>query len=146
MARDSVHVAAPPDRVFAVLADPWAYGEWVVGTAVVGADDHWPQPGSSLRYEIAAGPLRLWSDRTLVVGAHPPRRLDLLVRTGRLPATTVRLELAEADHGTRVTLDERPAQRLLDAALGPAGHLAASLRNRRALARLKRLVEREGRG
>lgn len=141
MARDTVHVEAATDRVFAVLSDPWAYGEWVVGTAVVDADEAWPEPGSSLRYRVAAGPVSLWSDRTLVLRSCPPRRLDLLVRSGRLPATAVRLELAEAGGGTRVTLDERPAQRLLDVALGPAGHLAASLRNRWALARLKRLIE-----
>jgi uncharacterized protein YndB with AHSA1/START domain len=143
MSRDHISVAASPERVFEVLSDPFTYGHWVVGTKTIPeADPEWPAPGASLRYVAGAGPLTL-SDHTRVVGSAPPHRLDLIAEAGPLPGAAISIELAHEGSGTRVTLDERPAQPLLDMAMGPLGHLALSLRNRVALRRLKRLAEAE---
>ena len=69
MARDSISVAAPPARVFEVLSDPFAYGDWVVGTrTILGVDGPWPDAGASLVYELGLGPLRM-RDRTFAVMA-----------------------------------------------------------------------------
>jgi uncharacterized protein YndB with AHSA1/START domain len=141
MPRDSITIAAPPDRVFEVLSDPDAYGEWVVGAGVLGGDARWPKPGTSLRYEMSLGPLRV-RDRTLVVEADPPRRLELRALLRPLPPAAITIELEpQGPRATRVTLDERPANRLAEVALGPVGWAATSLRNRWSLRRLARLVE-----
>jgi uncharacterized protein YndB with AHSA1/START domain len=141
VARDRISISAPPERVFAVLSDPSAYGDWVVGTkAVPEADATWPEPGASLRYVAGAGPVR-FSDRTRVLGSEPPHRLELLAEAGPMPAASITIELEPEGDGTRVTLDERPAQPLLGLAMGPLGHFALSRRNQVALRRLKRLAE-----
>ena len=77
-----------------------------------------------------------------MVGAAPPHRLELVAQApGPLPSASITLELAHEGSGTRVTLDERPAQPLLDLAIGPLGHFALDQRNRVALRRLKKLAE-----
>jgi uncharacterized protein YndB with AHSA1/START domain len=142
MARDSVVVAAAPERVFEVLSDPFAYGHWVVGTRqVLGAHGPWPQPGSSLSYDAGFGPLRV-RDRTVVLAAEAPHRLELLAKARPLPDTAITLEVRPAPGGSEVTLVEHPANPLLRLGIGPLGHFAVSLRNRLALRRLKRLAER----
>jgi hypothetical protein len=48
---------AGADAVWAVLADGWRLGSWVVGAARVDAvDGTWPAVGSRLRYRIGAWP------------------------------------------------------------------------------------------
>ena len=43
MASRSTHVRSTPDEVWAVLADPWSYATWVVGTVKIReADEAWP--------------------------------------------------------------------------------------------------------
>ena len=71
MARAEIDVAAPPETVWAVLAEPAAYGEWVVGTKVTRADASWPTVGSSLEFRVEVGPLGA-GDRT--PSSRPSRR------------------------------------------------------------------------
>ena len=143
MARTEIVIDAPPQRVFAVLSDPGAYGEWVVGTrAIHGADPEWPAPGSALRHSVGAGPLVL-SDRTYVVDSEPPVMLELRAQARPLPSAKVTLWLQPEGDGTRVTMIESPSRRALSALLGPLGHLALSLRNREALRRLRDLCRAE---
>ena len=143
MARDTITIAAPPGDVFAVLSEARAYGDWVVGPGVQSAEPSWPRPGSALVYQVGFGPLSL-SDRTVVVDVDPPRRVELRAFAGPFPPAAITIELEQAGDGTLVTLDERPAQRLIDLLSWPLGHLAVSLRNQWALGRLKRLVETRG--
>ena len=141
MARSTVHIGAPPDRVFEVLSDPFSYGHWVVGTRqVLGTEGPWPESGASLRYEAGLWPLRM-RDRTIVLGAQPPRRLELLAKASPLPDAAITLEVRPAAGGSEVTLHEHPANVFLRIAIGPLGHMALAARNNRALRRLKRLAE-----
>src|SRR3954451_21888989 len=68
---------APPDEVFAVLADARSYGEWVVGSKDVrAADPGFPAPGSRFPHSVGLGPLlalhTLGGDRS-TRGARPHR-------------------------------------------------------------------------
>ena len=50
MARNRVHIHASPEEVFAVLADPERYPDWVVGAAGIrDADESFPAAGSRFR-------------------------------------------------------------------------------------------------
>jgi len=53
MATTREHIAAAPERVFAVLAEPGNYADWVVGSDTIrDADPHW-SPSSSSRARAA---------------------------------------------------------------------------------------------
>lgn len=141
MSRDTITVAASPERVFEVLSDPYSYGHWVVGTRrILGHDGPWPQPGSSLRYDAGIGPLRM-RDRTIVLAADPPHRLELIAKARPLPDASITLEVQPAAGGSEVTLIEHTANPVLRIVMGPLGHLALSARNQVALRRLKRMAE-----
>ena len=145
MARDSVKVSAPPERVFEVLSDPFAYGHWVVGTRqVLGYDGPWPKTGASLRYDTGVGPVRL-RDRTIVLDSDPPQRLELMAKARPFPDVAITLDVRPAAGGSEITLHERPANPVVRFAMGPLGHGALSLRNQVALRRLKKLAEGRGR-
>ncbi|MGW4990496.1 SRPBCC family protein [Streptomyces mirabilis] len=52
-------IRRPPHAVWAVLADPVRYGEWVVGPSEsTPLDQAWPEVGSRIRYTVRLGP---WS-------------------------------------------------------------------------------------
>lgn len=71
MAAEQIEAEASAEAVWEVLADPQAYGEWVVGTQRIrGADDGFPDPGARLYHSVGAGRLSL-SDTTSVVEAEP---------------------------------------------------------------------------
>lgn len=145
MARDAIHVEASPQHVYDVLSEPRHYGEWVVGTqAVVESDPRFPASGSSFRYVAGVGPARI-TDRTIVLDAEPPSRLELVAKGGPLPDASITLELTPEGGGTRVTLHERPRRRILAIAIGPLGHFLISRRNQVALGRLKRIAESDRR-
>ena len=140
MSVSEIHVAAPPERVFDVLRDRTLYGEWVVGTASTTPDEgEWPEPGSALRYTVA-GPIPL-SDRTVVLAADEPRRLELHTRAGHLPDGRIVLEVRPEGSGSRVRMEERPAHLLFHLLAGPVGHWVLARRNDIALHRLRRLTE-----
>ena len=141
MARSEIDVAAPPEAVWAVLADPGAYGEWVVGTRqVTRADAAWPEVGSTLEYEVGIDPVSV-RDTTRVVEAEPPRLLVLLAQAKELGAMTIRLELEPSGEGTRVVLDEHPAEGVVDALHNRLSDAALKARNDLALGRLRELAE-----
>jgi uncharacterized protein YndB with AHSA1/START domain len=141
MARASIEVAAPPDAVWDVLADPAAYGDWVVGTKhVVRADGEWPDVGSALEYELGVGPIGV-GDRTVVVEVDPPRLLVLRAELRRLGAATIRIELERRDDSTRIVMEEAPVEGVLDAVHNPLTDEALARRNDAALDRLRALAE-----
>ena len=141
MAVNEIDVAASPDEVFAVLADPERYADWVVGAAETeeeGGD--WPLEGATLRYEAGAGPLVV-TDLTEVVHSDPPRRLVL--RAKLRPAGELRIELVlEASvRGTRLTMTEEPVEGLLATTHTRVTDAVLEQRNEAALDRLRQLVE-----
>lgn len=142
MARNEIHVHAPPGDVFSVLANPAAYAEWVVGTREVGdADPDWPSPGARFRYRVGVGPLGV-GGHTVVEEAEPPVHLQLRAVLPPLGSARIRLDLQPERSGTRVTLVEDPGDLRSAFAFTPAMQLITRARNAHSLARLRALAER----
>ena len=136
MAETAVWVAAPADDVWAVLADPARYAEWVTGTSETQAlDGRWPAEGARLRYRLPGGV----GDETTVVAAEPPNRLVLVASLGPLASLAITIELVESGDGTRVTLCEDA--RGVAAVGGPLADAANTLRGAFSVERLKELAE-----
>jgi uncharacterized protein YndB with AHSA1/START domain len=140
MAVNEIEVAASPEAVWDVLADPQAYARWVLGTKRIrGADDGFPAAGTRLFHTVGAGPVSL-GDSTAVVVSEPPRRLVLDARLGLLGTARVTIELRDSGGGTTVVLTER-GTRGPNRVLASVGDLALRGRNRWSLDRLRELVE-----
>lgn len=141
MARNSTHISAPPERVFAVLTKPGSYGHWVVGSKEIrGADPNWPHPGSRFHHTVGFGPFEV-KDSTSVELYEPPRRLRLRAKARPLGTALVTLTLAPEDGGTRVTMVEDPADPLTALVFNPLTHLLVRGRNVESLRRLKEMAE-----
>ena len=138
---NAISIEAPPEDVFAVLADPERYVEWVVGTTDTdGVDAEWPAPGARLRYRVGLGPVA-FSDVTEVVEVHVPRRLVLRARMQPFGTTAIELALTPEEGGTTLVLREEPASGLVRATHTRLTDAVLGRRNEAALARLRRLVE-----
>ncbi|MFF7754712.1 SRPBCC family protein [Streptomyces sp. NPDC007971] len=137
-------IRRPPHAVWAVLADPTRYGEWVVGPSTsVPLDQTWPAVGSRLRYTVRLGP---WSADGVTTVRHRESGSELELEASFKSLGTARIFLQLRPWGedeTLVICDEHPLR-------GPGGtlHNAASeamlqLRHRGMLTRLARLVEQD---
>jgi uncharacterized protein YndB with AHSA1/START domain len=139
MAITARDIPALPDQVWAVLADPMRYAEWVVGAQEVrGFDGEWPARGARFHHTVGLGPIRI-HDNTSVLECTPSRRLVLRARARPFGHARVELELTASEGGTRVEMTEEPTspvakfgRRVLD----PLIHT----RNVEALRRLEQLV------
>ena len=141
MATTQRQLTAPPERVFAVLADAGAYGDWVVGSDTIrDADAHWPAPGSRFYHRVGTGPIKV-EDHTEVLEAQPPMRLVLRARARPLGTARVEMILIPRDGGTLVTMIETGADPLSRLAVNPLTGWVVHLRNRRSLGRLARIAE-----
>jgi uncharacterized protein YndB with AHSA1/START domain len=140
MAVTTLHLDQPPEAVFAVLADPWRYAEWVVGAKKVrDVDADWPRPGSRFHHRVGVGPLTI-DDSTVVEEIEPPRRMVLRARARPAGVARVTIELTPAGGGTDVRMTEVPIDgpsRWLD---NPILEWLIDLRNRRSLGRLAELA------
>ncbi|MGI8664966.1 MAG: SRPBCC family protein [Jatrophihabitans sp.] len=135
-------VAASADRVFAELADGWAYVGWVVGaTHIRDVDHHWPATGSKIHHQVGGWPTVV-SDYTESIECEPGRRLLLRARGWPFGEAVVEIVLVEQDdRHTEVLLREAPSAgpgRLLD---NPALRWLLHRRNAETLSRLKDRVE-----
>lgn len=100
-------VQATREDVWAILADPRAYAQWVVGAHdIVDVDGPWPEPGSTFRHVQGHGPIKL-SDTTTVILAERPSRLLLEVRVRPFLVGPVDIRLEESKGGTCIKIDER---------------------------------------
>ena len=141
MARSERVIAASPEAVYEVLADPRGYAYWVIGSMEVrSASPDWPQPGSRFDHTVGMGPLRI-KDHTVVEEAHPNRFLQLRAKARPLGKARVKLELEEERGDTRVTMIEDPADALTAFVFMPITHLMTRARNLRSLDRLAELAE-----
>src|SRR3954451_5569035 len=112
MARNETHIDAPPERVFEVLADPEAYGYWVVGSKFIrDADPGFPKPGTRFFHAVGFGPLTV-KDHTRVESADPPRKLVLRAKARPLGTAFVEMHIKPEGTGSHVTMIEKPADPL----------------------------------
>jgi uncharacterized protein YndB with AHSA1/START domain len=136
-------VQAPPDRVFAVLADGWWYSDWVVGTAHIrNVDPDWPAVGAELHHQAGPWPFSL-SDTSTVVAVEQNRRLKLNAGLWPLGEAVVDIHLEPVEGGrTRVTMDEEFARGPLLGLRNKINDLVLHRRNGEALRRLADISER----
>ena len=141
MAHNEAYFEAPPEAVWEVLSDPYAYPRWVVGSKVtVDADADWPRPGAEFRVRVGVGPLA-YTDRTVCREVNPTHHIALHAGGGGVAGADVDITLAPAGTGTRVTMEERPGG--LSAplrAIAPLQWLIRA-RNVESLRRFKRIAE-----
>ena len=98
--------------LFAHLADPLTYPNWLVGAQRIrSVDDDWPRPGSQFHHRVGVGPLTL-DDDTTVVSVSTPDELVLRASLGPLGTALIRFTL-EGSTPTTVYFDEAPDSGLL---------------------------------
>ncbi len=139
-------VGAPPERIFAVLADGWSYAGWVVGAAHIrDVDDGWPAVGSRIHHRIGPWPLQI-EDQTVVRGVQPDRSLELDAHVWLIGVALIRLTLEPVSHThTRVRMAEGMLSGFGALIPKPALWLMLYPRNAEALKRLDDIaVHREG--
>lgn len=141
MAINEIQTTASPEDVFAVLADPKAYGDWVVGSKYIrGADDGFPAVGTKFHHTVGFGPIEV-KDHSEVVASEPPHRFVLHVKARPFGTAKVELSMVPKDGGTLIEMREEPldlASRLIHNKLAD---LVLHGRNVEALKRLKELAE-----
>jgi uncharacterized protein YndB with AHSA1/START domain len=131
---------APPGAVFAVLADPTSYPQWLIGAeAVDHVDAAWPRPGSGFDHRVGVGPLAL-PDHSEVLAIEPDRLLELRVRARPLIAAIVTFRVIGDDHRCVVTMEEEPARRIIGNLVRPVMDPVIHVRNHRSLGRLATVV------
>jgi len=137
MARNQTHIDAPPEAVWRVLEDPFAYPRWVVGTdRTVSADPDFPAPGSVFDVHVAFGHV----DQTKVVELEPGRKIVLDAAARILGPARVTIETRSNGDGTDLTIIEDPHGKAAPLKLLPPVHLLIRLRNAEGLRRLRRIV------
>ncbi|MGW7437642.1 SRPBCC family protein [Streptomyces sp. NPDC054849] len=136
-------IRRPPQAVWAVLADPARYGDWVVGTSgSTPLDEAWPEVGSRLRYTVRLGP---WSTDGVTTVRHrePGRELELEASFKSLGTARVFLQLRPWGEETLVICDEHPLRGIGATLHNSASEALLQLRHRGMLARLAKVVEEE---
>ena len=137
-------IQAPPERVFAVLADGWTYSDWVVGTVHIrDVDETWPAPGSKLHHKAGPWPLSL-HDSSTVVSMVLDRELLLKAGLWPLGQACVRILLEPLGaSATRVTMEEDFEAGPLLALRNKINDLVLHRRNIESLRRLADIATRE---
>ena len=130
-------VSAGADRVFAELADGWAYVGWVVGASHIrDVEANWPEVGSKIHHKVGVWPLAV-SDDTESLACEPGRRLLLQARGWPLGEATVEIVLEQRSESlTEVCIREAPSAgpgRWLD---NPLLRLMLRMRNQETMRRL----------
>ncbi|MEU2833524.1 SRPBCC family protein [Streptomyces lavendulae] len=135
-------IRRPPQAVWTVLADPNAYGEWVVGPSEsTPLDGVWPGVGARLRYTVRLGPWSL-DGVTTVRHNEPGTELELEASFKALGTARIFLQLRPWGEETLVVCDEHPLRGIGGTLHNPAAEALLQLRHRGMLARLAKVVER----
>ncbi|MGB9185504.1 MAG: SRPBCC domain-containing protein [Solirubrobacteraceae bacterium] len=141
MATTQITIDAPREQVFAVLARPEAYADWVVGSDTIrDADPNWPAAGSRFYHRVGVGPFKV-NDHTEVIEVQPPSKLVIHARARPLGTALVSLQLEPEGNGTRVTMHETAGDQLSKLAINPLTDWLVHHRNVESLRRLKRIAE-----
>ncbi|MDO5711977.1 MAG: SRPBCC family protein [Micrococcales bacterium] len=134
------HCEASPAEVWAVLANGWTYGSWVVGASRVRAvDPSWPAVGACVHHSIGTWPAVL-NDNTEVV--HESQHLVMMARTRPVGQARVEITVTPEGDGTRIRIVEDFVSGPATVVPRPARHAALKLRNTETLYRLALLAER----
>lgn len=142
MANVSCFIAATPARVFAVLADGWAYSNWVTGTSHMRAvDAGWPAVGSKIHHAAGIWPAVV-RDETVVDSVVVGQYLELTARGRPFGQAHVIIELHGDGNGTQVDMAETPIAGPGKWLNNPAAEALLSRRNTESLARLAAIAER----
>jgi len=133
---------ASPDRIFAELADGWAYTGWVVGAVHIrDVESEWPNPGSKIHHKVGFWPLSV-ADETESLECEPDRRLVLQARGWPFGEATVEVLLEpRGDDRTLVRLREAPTAGPASQLDNPALRWLLRIRNAETLRRLRDRVE-----
>ena len=143
MAVNTATIAAPPEIVFSVLADPASYAAFVVGTRTIRRfDPRFPEPGSELHHTLGVGPVPVIWDLSRVEEVAEGRRLVLRAQMRPLAVNRVAFSLRPAGGGTDVEVEEYPIGGPAALLWNPAFEALMGLRNAEMLRRLSRLAER----
>lgn len=141
MAEVSGHIAAPPEQVWATLADGWLYSAWVVGTSKIRAvDPGFPAVGTKIHHAFGLWPL-LVQDETEILECSPTQRLVLQARGRPMGEATTAIDLTPADGGTAIRFAETPTKGPGAWVHNPLADAFLAKRLRECLARLASLVE-----
>jgi uncharacterized protein YndB with AHSA1/START domain len=131
-----------PSELFAVIADPATYPDWLVGTSKIRDIEHnFPSPGATFRHTVGMRPFAV-PDLTVVRDVEPDRSLTLSVRARPLFSAEVIFRIVGDDERSVVTIEEEPTLRLLGNVLRPLVDPVIHHRNHRSLRRLEALMDR----
>ena len=135
--------SAPPEAVFAVLADGWRYADWVVGAKTIRhVDDAWPAVGSRFHHKVGVGPVEI-RDSSVSEAVEPDRALSLRVKAFPAGSARVRIVLEPTDDGgTEIIMEEHPLEGFARRFDNPLQRAALRARNVESLRRLARLAEK----
>jgi uncharacterized protein YndB with AHSA1/START domain len=140
MSTTSLVIPATPDEVFAVLADPYTYTEWVVGAHDIRhVEGTWPDVGSHFFHTVGVGPIKT-KDNTKVIEVEPGKRLVLEARARPAGVARVIFDLRPVEHGTEVEIEEYPINGPAKAFHNPIQDGVIKVRNVETLRRLERVV------
>ena len=146
MATNQVTVSASPDEVFAVLANPHSYEDWLVGCKKIrSVEGDWPAPGSLFHHRVGFGPIEL-ADNTKAIEADAPKRLVMEARARPLGVARVEFDLEPHAEGTLVTMNEKPVRGIAARIDNPVLDGMVKGRNAESLRRLQKLFERDSAG
>jgi uncharacterized protein YndB with AHSA1/START domain len=144
MATTTRDIPAPPQQVWAVLADADRYADWVVGAKTVrGVEGRWPEVGAKFHHTVGVWPLHL-RDNTSVLECEAPRRLVLQARIRPLGQVRIELDLHPSDLGTLVSMTEVPTSPAVARWATPVIDPVTHKRNIGALGRLADVVAEDG--
>lgn len=144
MAVVNVLIKRPPEQVWEVLSDGYAYSQWVVGTRKIRAsDENWPEVGSAIHYTVGFGPLN-FRGKTVVRHAEPGRQLGLEADGGPLGTARIVIDLSDWGADTVVVLDEHPLRGAAYRLHNTLSDAVLLIRGRPMVQNLARLVESRG--
>jgi uncharacterized protein YndB with AHSA1/START domain len=142
VATNHTYIAASPDDVWQVLADPAGYAHWVVGSSRTRhVKGRWPNRGSIFGHVQGVGPVGL-RDTTEVVDSQRPSRLVLEIRVRPFLVGRVEMRLEPHGDGTWVSMTEHQFGGLVGRPFGPLAEPALLMRNIESLRRLRRMAEK----
>jgi uncharacterized protein YndB with AHSA1/START domain len=129
----------PIDDVYAALAEPRTYPEWLVGAKEIrSVEPGWPAEGARFHHRVGlVGPLTI-ADSTESLGVVPGRRISLEARARPAGRAKVDFELSAEGESTVVVMREHPIG--IMAAAGPLLDPVTAVRNAKSLRQLERFL------